>query len=283
MPGSSISVSSAVVLAGAVGILVAGMAALIYVAFRRKPINNPRAYLRKGKRPGSITVVCAGDSHTHASLSSDYVAMLRARHDRYAFINAGQNGNTSLDLLRRLSEIVSCEPDAVTVLIGTNDARTGFPETAERSFQQSLSALVSGLRSQTKARIALLSIPPLGEDFAGEINRGIDRCNAVIRRVADESDADYLPLGESLRSLIERSQSRSLLPFKLRAGLLLDAAVQRYIFRRNWNVIAARRGFAIHTDQIHLNDRAGGTTADLIGNWLGSVFSRESAVVPGQL
>lgn len=285
MPGSAISVSSAVVLTGAVGILVAGMAALIYVAFRRKPINNPRAYLRKGKRPGSITVVCAGDSHTHASLSSDYVAMLRATHDRrrYAFINAGQNGNTSRDLLRRLSEIVSCEPDAVTVLIGTNDARTGFPKTAERSFQQSLSALVSGLRSQTKARIALLSIPPLGEDFAGEINRGIDRCNAVIRRVADESDADYLPLGESLRSLIERSQSRSLLPFKLRAGLLLGAAVQRYIFRRNWNVIAARRGFAIHTDQIHLNDRAGGTTADLIGNWLGSVFSRESAVVPGQL
>src|SRR5438309_11556836 len=110
MPGSAISVSSAVVLAGAVGILVAGIAALIYVAFERKPINNPRAYLRKGKRPGgSITVVCAGDSYTHASLSSDYVAMLRARHapHRYEFINAGQNGNTSRDLLRRLFEIVS--------------------------------------------------------------------------------------------------------------------------------------------------------------------------------
>jgi hypothetical protein len=53
----------------------------------------------------------------------------------------------------------------------------------------------------------------------------------------------------------------------------LDAAVQRYIIRGNWNVIAARRGFAIHSDQIHLNDRAGEMTADLIGNWLGSKFS----------
>jgi lysophospholipase L1-like esterase len=101
--------------------------------------------------------------------------MLRARHDRhrYAFINAGQNGNSSRDLLRRLSEIVSCEPDAVTVLIGTNDARTGFPETAERFFQQSLSALMSGLRSQTIARIALLSIPPLGAVITAEINPGV--------------------------------------------------------------------------------------------------------------
>jgi hypothetical protein len=140
----------------------------------------------------------------------------------------------------------------VTVLIGTNDARTGFPETAERFFQQSLSALMSCLRSQTIARIALLSIPPLGTVITAEINRGVDRCNAVIRERRRLS-----ALGESLRSLIERSQARPLLPFKLRAGLLLDAAVQRYILRGNWNVIVARRGFAIHTDQIHLNDPRG--------------------------
>lgn len=285
MFGSSISVSSAVVLAGTVGILVAGMTTLIYVAFRRKPKNNPRAYLREEKRSDSIAVICAGDSHTHASLSSDYVAVLRARHDchRFAFINAGQNGNTCQDLLRRLPEIVSCEPDAVTILIGTNDARAGFPEAAEHSFQQSLSALLSGLHSQTKARIALLSIPPLGEDLAAEINRGIDRCNAVIRRVADQDSADYLPFSESLRSLIERSGTPSPLRFKLRVGLLLGAPIQHYVLRRSWNEIAARRGFAVHTDQIHLNDRAGEMAADLIGTWLVSTFSRESAVLAGQL
>lgn len=284
MLGSSIPVSFAVVFTVTIGILVAGMTAFIYVAFRRKPKNNPREYLRAGKRSDSISVVCAGDSHTHASLSSDYVAMLRARHGchGFAFINAGQNGSTGQDLLRRLPEIVSCEPDAVTILIGTNDARTGFPEAAEHCFQQSLSALVSGLHSQTKARIALLSIPPLGEDPAAEINRGIDRCNAVIRRVANQDAADYLPFGESLRSLIERSDIPSPLPFKLRAGLLLGAAIQHYVLRRNWNAIAMRKGFAIHTDQIHLNDRAGAMAADLIGAWLVSTFGREDAVLARQ-
>ncbi len=278
MLGSSIIASSVIALASALGIIFAGMFALLCVV-RRKPTNNPGAYLRKGKRQASTTVVCAGDSHTHASLSSDYVAVLRERLGcrGFAFINAGQNGNTSLDLLRRLPELVRCEPDAVTVLIGANDVRTGFPESVEHSFEQSLRALVSGLRSQTKARVALLSIPPLGEDLAGEINRGVERCNAVIRRVADQDGADYLPLSESLRTLIERSGTRSPLPFKLRAGLLFGAAVQHYVLRRNWNVIAMRRGFAVHTDQIHLNDRAGEIAANVIGKWLGSTFSLESA------
>ncbi len=279
MLGSSITASCVIALASVLGVLFAGMFALLCVV-RRKPTNNPGAYLRRGKRQASTTVLCAGDSHTHASLSSDYVAMLREKLGcrGFAFINAGQNGSTSLELLRRLPEIVRCEPDAVTVLIGTNDARTGFPEVSEHSFERSLRALASGLRSQTKARVAMLSIPPLGEDLTGEINRGIERCNAVIRRVADEEGADYLPLGESLRTLIESSGTRSPLPFKLRAGLLLGAAVQHYVLHRNWNVIAGRRGFAVHTDQIHLNDRAGEMAANLIGRWLGSTLSRESVV-----
>ena len=129
MLGSSITASSVIALASVLGIIFAGMFALLCVV-RREPTNNPGAYLRKGKRQASTTVVCAGDSHTHASLSSDYVTILRGRLGRrgFAFINAGRNGNTSLDLLRRLPEIVRCEPDAVTVLIGTNDARTGFSE-----------------------------------------------------------------------------------------------------------------------------------------------------------
>jgi hypothetical protein len=51
---------------------------------------------------------------------------------------------------------------------------------------------------------------------------------------------------------------------------LLGAAIQRYVLRRSWDDISARNGFVVHTDQLHLNDRAATVTADLIANWLNS-------------
>jgi acyl-CoA thioesterase I len=114
----------------------------------------------RGKRAVSSVVVCAGDSLTHASLSADYVSRLRQRLSSHAYeiVNAGLNGNESTDLLRRIPDIVRCKPDAVSVLIGSNDVRTRFPQEAEPAFQTNLNAIVGELRKKTEARIALLSI-----------------------------------------------------------------------------------------------------------------------------
>jgi acyl-CoA thioesterase I len=253
-------------------LFLVGMCALIYFVDARKPRNDPQAFLQRGKRAVSSVVVCAGDSLTHASLSADYVSRLRQRLSSHAYeiVNAGLNGNESTDLLRRIPDIVRCKPDAVSVLIGSNDVRTRFPQEAELAFQTNLNAIVGELRKKTEARIALLSIPPLGEDISGEANRDVDRCNTVIRRVAAENAADYLPLHESLKLLIEKSGIRPPLPFRLRLRLLLGAAIQHYVLRRSWDDISARNGFVVHTDQLHLNDRAAAVTADLIANWLNS-------------
>jgi acyl-CoA thioesterase I len=268
----SIAALALFVLLAPLFLLLGGMCALIYFVNARKPRNNPQAFLQRGKRAVSSVVVCAGDSLTHASLSADYVLRLRHGISSYAYeiVNAGLNGNESADLLRRIPEIVRCKPDAISVLIGSNDVRTRFPHEAELAFQTNLNAIMGELRKKTEARIALLSIPPLGEDIAGEANRDVDRCNTVIRRVAAENAADYLPLHESLKLLIEKSGIRPPLPFRLRLRLLLGAAIQHYVLRRSWDDISARNAFVVHTDQLHLNDRAAAVTADLIANWLNS-------------
>ena len=273
------------IVAGVSCTLLAGIAASCYMGFLRKPRNNLRAWLRRRGRSGSVTVVCAGDSHTHASLSADYVADLQNRLGTrgYEFINAGRNGNTSLDLLSRLDEMVQCQPDAISVMIGTNDVRTSFSEAAEHALEQNLTTIVSRLQNETRARIALLSVAPLGEDFAGEANQRVDRCNDVIRRVAGQRGVDYLPLNESLRSLIEISGSHSSRPFKLQIGLLLGAAVRRYILHQTWDMIGHRNCLAVHTDQIHLNDRAGKVVADLIAGWLVGTLCGNPGEEPQQI
>lgn len=138
-----------------------------------------------------------GDSLTQGTISSDYVALLRERFGGagYEFVNAGTGGNVSYGLLGQLEQITACEPDFVTILIGTNDAnftlypffasRNTFPErTSLAGFRANLTTAVRRLRTETTARVALLSIPPLGEETNSPINRGVAEYNAVLRDLA---------------------------------------------------------------------------------------------------
>ena len=267
MPHSS-AISLLFCVAGAVvAILLTGLGLVVYLVAFRSPANTPGAWLRRGLRDG-LAVVCTGDSHTSASLSADYVADLRSRPELegWEFINAGQNGDTSLELLKRLDSIVRCQPDAVTVLIGSNDVRAGFSAVEERAFEENVRAILARLNGVNGARVAVLSVPPLGEDLADEVNRQVERCNAVLRRVAVESGATYLPLHESLKRLMEDLGASR--PFELSVRVMLGAAVRRYIGRQSWDRIGDANGLIVHTDHLHLNDRAGKVVADLIAGWL---------------
>lgn len=246
-----------------------GFVALTYLAFLRKPANHPKAFLRRRRPSAGTLVVCAGASLTHASLSADYVAMLRSKLAvrGHEFVNAGANGDTSRGLLGRLDEIAACRPDAATILIGTNDARAaltgrGTPE----AFRGNVEEILARLNAETDARVAVLSLPPLGEDPVSEANRVVARHNAVLREVAAARGAAYLPLGEELAVLVERDGVG--VPYRLRPTLMLANAFRRYALGWGWERIAAANGFAVLTDGIHLNDRGAAVAADLIAGWL---------------
>ena len=266
----------------AAGVPAAVLAALAYLAFLRRPANNPGAFLKAGRGQATQTlVVCAGDSLTHASLSADYVAMLRdgfGCHEE--FVNAGANGAKSRDLLLRLDEVVACRPDAVTIQIGTNDAREALAKgDTPEAFRGNLAKILARLNAETDARIALLSVPPLGEDPAGEANGTAARHNAVLKEVAAAHGAAYLPSSEELAALIERDGGG--LPYKLRPALMLANAFRRYVLRQDWDGIAAANGFAALTDGIHLSDRGATVVADLISRWLSRSAEEASGAAAG--
>jgi lysophospholipase L1-like esterase len=75
-------------------------------------------------------VACVGDSLTVGQVSVDYVKMLAARDlGRFVrFTNAGVNGDLAFNVLRRLDSVIDLQPDAITVLIGTNDANASLSD-----------------------------------------------------------------------------------------------------------------------------------------------------------
>lgn len=113
------------------------------------------------------TIVAFGDSVTRGYGSrrgEDYPAHLSERLDRHV-INAGQDGDTTADALKRLeSDVLSHEPDMVLVGLGGNDLLQR--QSADQVFKN-LETIIDRVQ-EAGAVVVLLEIRGLpGLDFGG--------------------------------------------------------------------------------------------------------------------
>ena len=70
-----------------------------------------------------MKIVFFGDSLTQGTYGANYVNKVAAAMRGHHFINAGVDGDTSLNLYRRLEkDVIAHKPDAVFIMIGINDA-----------------------------------------------------------------------------------------------------------------------------------------------------------------
>jgi acyl-CoA thioesterase I len=273
----------ALAVGAAAGVVLARDVARALAAWRRPP-GHPVAFVRAGRRPGARAIlVCAGDSLTHGIAGADYVGPLRTRlaGEGYAVVNAGINGNLAWNVLQRLDEVIACRPDAVTVLIGSNDvlgtlgptwesmyrAQQRIPETPTLDwYRQNLCAILDRLGAETRARVAVLDLPPIGEDLGSATNDLVRRYNAVIREVAAERAIGVLPLHERLVAQLPEDHAPA--PFDGTRRLMGAALVRRALLRQTWSQVSTANGLEVLTDGIHLNDRGAAVVADLIEAWL---------------
>jgi lysophospholipase L1-like esterase len=177
---------------------------LAYVGIQRlrvdPPANDPKAFMKtrasRPEGPPRPLAVCAGDSITRGAASVNYVDMLASRLPDWDFVNAGVNSELAYNLALRLDPIIELQPEAVTILIGSNDVNATFglhsalgyyalqrlPERPNLLFYtENLTLIVRRLKKETKARIALLSLPPIGEEI-GHAPRSTRASSGASRR-----------------------------------------------------------------------------------------------------
>jgi acyl-CoA thioesterase I len=253
----------------------------------------PSAYkaanpLGRSGREGRRLAVCAGDSLTRGAVSVDYVAMLDSRLADWEFSNAGVNAELAFNLAERMGDIVALDPDAVTILIGTNDVNATFGFQAaygyiaakrlpERPgplfFRECLVGIVRTLKRTTRARIALFSIPPIGEDPGHYAYIRTEDYANIIKEAAKEEGVEYLPLRERLCSYIESLPPHSPPPLGFRSfgKAQLDAGrAQRYL-GKSLDEISASNRFRLLVDGIHLNSHGAAIAAELAELFLRSI------------
>lgn len=156
-----------------------------------------------------------GDSITDADRRSDadhlgfgwvrdVATALHQRGEHRRVVNTGISGNRVPDLLHRFDEdALAHEPSVLTVYIGINDVWRAFDAadpTSTEDFEQGYREL---LQRAAEARIPqLILVEPFAVPATDEQRDAwpadLDPKRAVVRRLADETGAAFVPLQESL-------------------------------------------------------------------------------------
>jgi lysophospholipase L1-like esterase len=239
------------------------------------------------KNANKHIVVCLGASMVHGQVSYNFVNLLEQRmaEDGFQFINAGVAGDQAYNVLRRLDSVIDYQPDFVIILVGTNDVTATLSPTLARisrltrSFPQPPSAefykysmlrIINTLKEKTSAKIALVSLPVLGEDLDSIPNQCIKDYNALLKEIAEEEQVGYLPVYELQEEYLREVQQGSGRPYKSGAMLSIKALARHYLLRQSFDEISRKYHFLLVTDGIHMNSRGAAFIADEIESFLRS-------------
>jgi len=102
--------------------------------------------------------------------------------------NLGVAGDTTDELVARLDSVVDADPDAVALLIGTNDLSTR--KSVEHLVRNVEYLLVTLRRGLPGTRMLVQSILPRGREFAAQVQDA----NRHLRQFAPTVNAQYLDL-----------------------------------------------------------------------------------------
>jgi lysophospholipase L1-like esterase len=274
-------------------ILVVGLLAtnVYYQSVMKLPPNTPSKYLKQqfGNDKQRPVLVLLGDSITHGRIGVNYADMVADQLEsrNLEIVNAGINSELAWNALQRLNEVIDCDPDIVTVLIGTNDANATMSKDIMRGYiksmklprepssewyRSSLTSIVEDLKIKTKAKIALLSIPTIGEDTNDPAFVRSSDYSLIVKEVAEETDSTYLPLHEEMIEYLHKTHGSAKYPYEKYKIGIIKGIISRYLFRRSWDDIARGSGFTLHVDYLHLNTAGARMVADLISDFIRSTL-----------
>jgi lysophospholipase L1-like esterase len=239
------------------------------------------------KNANKNVVVCLGASMVRGRVSYNFVNLLdqHMAEDGFQFVNAGVAGDQAYNVLMRLDSVIDYQPDFFIILVGTNDVTatlspalarisrlTGrFPQPPSIEFYKyNMLRIINTLKEKTSAKIALASLPVLGEDLESIPNHLIKDYNALLKDLAHEEQVGYLPVYERQEEYLREVQQESGRPYESGGMLSIKALVRHYLLGQSFDEISGKHHFLLLTDGIHMNSRGAAFIADEIESFLRS-------------
>lgn len=263
--------------AGFIGTVAVAPLAYVVAQVQRRAEGDVEDYLL-GPPAIRPPVVCLGASIVRGRASVDFVQILRERVPERTFVNAGVNSNTVWEVLQRVDDVLACEPSEVMILVGTNDVQaTLAPDGGAKirdgkhlpavpsvhDYLTNLDAIVARLQV-AGCRVAVASLPPLGQDLESPANVRLREFNEAIGEVALRRGATYLPVYEALaHELITAGAAHG--PGwtgSWRPGM--ESLGRHFLLGQSYDEIAEMRGRLLSPDDVHLDTHGATIVADAV-------------------
>ncbi len=232
-------------------------------------------------------IACFGDSITKGNVSFDWVSELSEdfKKSDLVFRNFGVNGELAYNGYQRLQEIVDFNPDLITILFGSNDVMAANSEASSRFYMKreglpqipnlawyvdNMRAIIESLNAKTTAKMVCITIPVLGEDLNDTPNSLVNLYNAELKNICKTYHLDVLDLHSQMVKYLEEHPQVDPYKYQNDRGLVIKAAIKKYLRYRNWNKVSEAHGFLLSHDGIHLNETSGGFLLKLVKEYLQS-------------
>ena len=248
------------------------------------PINNPKTYLKNKRDNGKEIVVLIGDSLTHGNVQPSWVNSMRKKMgENFEFINAGINGETTNDVLNRINEILACDPNIATLLIGNNNLMGSF-ERNERNYKKSKQVewSINGFENEYRMivnklienniKLAVSSLMSYGEEIGSdEFERTREYCK-IIKKIAEEFSLYYIPLFEEIEKyLIEKGGNTNLPKIENDSLIMLqNFMVKKILLKQSWDKISTDSRFKVTLDHIHFNNYSANLMESMVSEFIKS-------------
>ncbi|MCA9915502.1 MAG: SGNH/GDSL hydrolase family protein [Anaerolineae bacterium] len=217
-----------------------------------------------------MKITFLGDSLTWGGYGGNFVEEVAKRLLNHEIINSGHGGNTVVNLLRRLDDVLSQEPDAIFVMVGGNDA-ISYTQPDTRAYYKSIQKLENGpvdpdtfassyrdLLTQIQAQYvhAMVGLPPI--EYSELIIKAMTEYNNIARDIARQLNVPVLDLAAHFTPDTAPSHN----PLNLKAIQLIGHRSQS-----GWHDYENERkrlGYTYTFDGTHLMPGAASKFADLI-------------------
>lgn len=269
----------------------------------RPPHNGPHKFVKnevlRGKRDEDEKVlVCLGDSLTQGACSANWVdgiipslmAKQPSKLAKLKVVNAGQNSICTQTILHeRVDHVISCQPDFIFIMIGTNDVMAMYREDwakdkmrlwnlpeipTDEVIMRNLTCIVKRLLDQTNACIGLATLPPMGEDVNCPANKLIQRINSGIRKMKHDIGAKEFSVIDINDALLQKIKSESgnrhsyhtvdkFLQYAVVMGIF------HCVFNVRWTTLSyIFTGNVVLSESLHLNEIGADIIKDKVVDWL---------------
>jgi len=202
---------------------------------------------------------------------------------QFKFINQGIAGYESYNVLKKLDKAVKTEPDYVVILAGTNDVLSSLdPKLARLSrklkkipheptlshFSHNIKRIVQKLKEDTPSKIAICSLPVVGENLDSLENTTLADYNAELKQIAGKEEVAYLPVNEKQRDFLNREISGKGKGYNRNKNIAFRSLLQHFLKFMSLDAISEKNGYLLLTDGIHQNSLGAKMIADEIEKFI---------------